>query len=148
MLNSFSGKISSVMAYTSTIMKINLTALRYNLDQFYQYLKPNTKLMVMIKASAYGTGPIPIAQWIEKTGLANYLAVTYVSEGVDLRRSGNISLPIMIMVINDSEFDTCRQFTLEPVIYSTHILDKLIEFLDKTDGKTIIFFSKAFHFFA
>ncbi len=60
--------------------------------------------MIMIKAFAYGTGPIPIAQWIEKT----YLAVAYVSEGVDLRCSGKISLPIMIMIVTDSEFETCH----------------------------------------
>jgi alanine racemase len=115
-------------------MKINLTALKFNLDQFYQRLKPDTKLMIMIKASAYGTGPIPIAQWVEKTCLADYLAVAYVSEGVDLRCSGKISLPIMIMIVTDSEFETCYQFTLEPVIYSMHLLDKLIEFLDKIEG--------------
>jgi len=128
------------MAYTSALMKINLIALKYNLDQFYRYLKPDTKLMLMVKANAYGTGFVPIAQLAEKTGLVEYLAVAYVSEGVSLRLASHISLPIMIMVVADSEFDTCREFSLEPVIHSMHLLDKLIEFLNRTEGNATIIF--------
>jgi len=121
-------------------MKINLIALKHNLDQFCQYLKPDTKLLLTVKAFAYGTGLLPIAQWAEKTGLIKYLAVVHVIDGVDLRRSGDISLPIMIMLVADSEFDVCHQFCLEPVIYSMHLLDKLIDYLDKTESKMFYFF--------
>ena len=124
------------MRHTAPIMKVNFAALKYNLNQFYYYLKPETKLMIMIKGFASGTGSVPTARWIEKTGLASYFATPYVSEGVELRRIGHISLPIMIMMVSDLQFNECRQFNLEPVIYSIHILDMLIEFLDTLESKT------------
>jgi alanine racemase len=119
-------------------MKINMEALRHNLRHFLEHLKPNIKLMIMVKAFAYGTGAVPIAQWAEKTGVVDYLGVTYVSEGVDIRRSGLISLPIMVMVVTEDEFDICRQFNLEPVMYSMHILDKFIQYLSQVEGKEIV----------
>ncbi|CAF1351287.1 unnamed protein product [Rotaria sordida] len=91
--------------------------------------------MLIVKAFAYGTGALPIALWAEKTGVVDYLAVSYVSEGVDLRCSGHISLPIMVMVVTEYEFDICRQFNLEPVMYSMHILDKLIQYLTQEDDQ-------------
>ena len=113
-----------------------MDALSYNLHHFREYLKPNTKLMLMIKASAYGTGGVPIAQWAEKTGVIDYLSVAYVSEGVDLRCSGQISLPIMVMVVTEYEFDMCSRFKLEPVMYSMHILHKFIQYLNQVESKT------------
>lgn len=126
------------MTHTSGLMKFNMEAFRHNLHHFFEYLKPNTKLMIMIKAFAYGMGTVPIAQWAEKTGVVDYLAVAYVSEGVDLRRSGHISLPIMVMVVTEYEFDICRQFNLEPVMYSMHIFNKCIEYIGQTQGKKIV----------
>jgi alanine racemase len=139
--------MESKMNNPKSIMKVNLTALKFNCDQFRKQLKSETKMMIMVKASAYGTGCVPISQWIEKKGLADYLGIAYVSEGVDLRRDGLISLPIMVMIITDSEFEICRQFNLEPVIYSMHLLDKLIEFINKIEGKTIILFKMINCFF-
>jgi alanine racemase len=130
------------MNQTFTSMKINMEALRHNLYHFFEYLKPNTKLMIMVKACAYGIGAVPIAQWAEKTGIVDYLGVAYVSEGVDLRCSGHISLPIMVMVVTEYEFEICRQFNLEPVMYSMYILDKFIQYLRQIKGKKMVFASR------
>ena len=78
------------MALTSATLKINMAALKHNLDQFVKCLKPNTKIMIMIKACAYGLSSGPIAQWAQETGVVDYLAVACVTEGVDLRRSTHI----------------------------------------------------------
>ncbi|CAF5159297.1 unnamed protein product, partial [Rotaria magnacalcarata] len=87
---------------------------------------------------AYGLGSVPIAQWVQKTGLVDYLGVAYVSEGAQLRHSTDIYLPIMVMVVTEYEFETCHQFNLEPVIYSMHIFDKFLEFLQQTEGKKTV----------
>ncbi|CAF4587290.1 unnamed protein product [Rotaria sp. Silwood2] len=123
------------MALTSAVMKINMAGLKHNLRHFLEHLKPNTKLMIMVKAFAYGTGIVPIAQWAKDTGFVDYLGVAYTSEGVELRRSAHISLPIMVMVVNESEFGICRQFNLEPVIYSMYIFDKFLEFLKQIEDQ-------------
>ena len=119
-----------------SIMKINLTALKWNLKMFRDSLKEGTKLMVMLKAFAYGTGPVQIARWLEKQALVDYLAVAHGSEGVDLRREGQVSLPIMIMSVTEHEFELCHRFNLEPVIYSLYLLDKLINWMETSGSLT------------
>ncbi|CAF3311461.1 unnamed protein product [Rotaria socialis] len=127
------------MTLTSATLKINMAALKHNLNHFVDILNSkNTKIMIMVKAFAYGLGSVPIAQWIQKTSLVDYLGVAYVSEGVQLRHSTDIYLPIMVMVVIEYEFETCRQFNLEPVIYSMHIFDKFLEFLQQTEGKKTV----------
>ena len=131
------------MNFISPILKIEMSALKHNLDHYVKALKQNTRLMMMVKGSAYGLGSLEITRWAQATGLISDLAVAYVSEGIELRCSKQISLPIMVIIVTASEFDTCRQFNLEPVIYSIDMLDELLKFLQKLQGEnkiTFVFF--------
>jgi alanine racemase len=90
-------------------------------------------MMMMIKASAYGVGVQPIAQWAEKTHLIDYLGVAYTMEGIELRQSA-ITLPIMVVNIDQTDFNTCQEFNLEPVIYSISLFKKFIQWMEKNDN--------------
>jgi hypothetical protein len=70
-----------------TQIEINLSAVRHNLVEYKESLHKETKILVMVKAQAYGSGLVRIAQFIEKTGV-DYLGVAYVDEGVELRKAG------------------------------------------------------------
>lgn len=111
-----------------TVMEINLGALVYNLNEFRARLKPGTKLMVMVKAFAYGSGSIDIANVLQFHKV-NYLGVAYADEGVDLRRN-NITIPIMVMNPSPDGFQAMMQNNLEPEVYSFKILRELIAFLN------------------
>ena len=65
-----------------TQIEINLSALRHNLLQCKELVDKNTKMLVMVKAQAYGSGLIKTAQFIEKIGI-DYLGVAYADEGVE-----------------------------------------------------------------
>ena len=78
-----------------TQIEINLSALRHNLLQYKELVDKNTKMLVMVKAQAYGSGLIKTAQFIEKIGI-DYLGVAYADEGVELRKAG-VLLPILVM---------------------------------------------------
>ncbi|HEY0262777.1 MAG TPA: UDP-N-acetylmuramoyl-tripeptide--D-alanyl-D-alanine ligase, partial [Chitinophagales bacterium] len=78
-----------------TVFEINLNAVAQNLKAYQELLKPETKVMAMVKASSYGSGSFEIANVLQ-FNRADYLAVAYADEGVELRRNG-ITLPIMVM---------------------------------------------------
>ncbi len=99
-----------------TIMEIDLNALRENFTYFRNLLLPQTKIMGMVKAFAYGSGSIEIARTLQQQG-CNYLAVAVADEGVELRNSG-ITLPIVVMTPERNSFEVMIQYHLEPAIYS------------------------------
>lgn len=116
-----------------TVLSINLNALVHNLKKYKEKLKPSTKIMAMVKAFGYGSGSHEIASVLEYNKV-DYLAVAYADEGVELRKAG-ITLPIMIMNIDSSAFDSIVNNNLEPEIFSFALLDSFIEYLKINDIK-------------
>jgi Alr-MurF fusion protein len=112
-----------------TVLEINLNAMVHNLKQYQAVLGPNTKLMAMVKAFAYGSGTFEIANLLQFHKV-DWLAVAYADEGVELRRAA-IHLPIMVMNPEVSGFDALVQYNLEPVIYSPGLLKAMELFLKK-----------------
>jgi len=103
-----------------TVFEINLSALVDNLNYYKSLLKPNVKLMVMVKAFSYGSGMYEIAKTLQYHGV-DYLAVAYPDEGVELRKAG-IDLPIMVMNADERSFEILIDYQLEPEIYNFRIL--------------------------
>lgn len=112
-----------------TVMQVNLSALEHNVRYFKGLLKPETKLTCMVKAFAYGTGSVEIAQCLQDCG-ADCLAVAVCDEGVELRRAG-IHLPIIIMDPELSALQTIIENNLEPNIYSFQSLENIIAAAEK-----------------
>lgn len=118
-----------------TVLEINLNALTHNLKVYQALLKPETKIMAMVKAFSYGSGSFEIANTLQFNRV-DYLAVAYADEGVELRKNG-ITLPIMVMNPEQRSFDVMFQYNLEPEIYSHNLLDRFSEMLamlHKGDG--------------
>ena len=108
-----------------TILEVNLENLIHNLNYYRSKLAPETKIMVMVKALAYGGGNFEIANLLQFHKV-DYLGVAYADEAVELRKNG-IHIPIMIMNVSPTSFRLLKEYNLEPEIYS---LDQLIDFLD------------------
>ncbi len=112
-----------------TTMEINLTAMVHNLKQYQQQLKPGVKLMAMVKAFGYGSGGAEVANVLQFHKV-DYLAVAYADEGIELRKAG-ISMPILVMNIDEAAFEAIIQFDLEPELFSFNILSSFSSFLKK-----------------
>ena len=110
-----------------TVMEINLTAMAHNLNQYRSRLNKGVKLMAMVKAFAYGSGSAEVANLVQ-FHKADYLAVAYADEGVELRKAG-ISLPIMVMNVDEAAFETIVQNDLEPELFSFNIFESFNSFL-------------------
>ncbi len=115
-----------------TQLEINLDALTSNLNHYRSKLQSKTKLMVMVKAFAYGSGSLEIANLLQHHRV-DYLGVAYADEGVQLRKNG-ITLPIMVMNPTQESFENILKYNLEPEIYNFNILNKFISFLDKKEA--------------
>jgi len=107
-----------------TVMEIDLAALVSNLNFFKSRLKPGVRLMVMVKAFAYGSGSEEVASLLQYHRV-DYLGVAYPDEGVELRRS-HITLPIMVMNPTEDSFGVMADNNLEPEIYSLRMLRLLL----------------------
>jgi alanine racemase len=105
-----------------TVLEINLDAISHNLNEFRRKLDPGTRIMVMVKAFAYGSGPAEIASLLEYHRVS-YLAVAYTDEGVGLRNAG-VTLPVMVMNPDPPSADMMIKHNLEPEIYSFASLEK------------------------
>ena len=108
-----------------TVMEINFDALFHNVDHFRSKLKPTTKLMCMVKASAYGSGSVEVAQALQHYG-CDYLAVAFVNEGVELRNAG-IKLPILVLDPVMPAIHHLFKYNLEPEVGSFEFLNTLLD---------------------
>ena len=115
-----------------TTLEVNLNAVVDNLNYYRSFMKPETKMVCMVKASAYGAGAVEIAKTLQDHQV-DYLAVAVADEGVDLRKAG-ITANIMIMNPEMSSFPTLFEYDLEPEVYSFRLLEALIHEAEKEGG--------------
>ncbi len=111
-----------------TVLEINLNALAFNLNHYRSKLKPETKVMAMVKAFGYGSGAHEVASLLEFNKV-DYLAVAYADEGVALRKAG-VSLPIMVMNAEHGSLPSLIRHKLEPEIFSMRTLNAFIKALE------------------
>ena len=107
-----------------TYVEVNLSALKHNLEVYKSRLSPSVRLLSMVKADAYGTGAVRVAQFLERNGV-NYLGVAFADEGVALRENG-VQLPIVVMNPDSENIELFVEHRLEPAIYSFDQLDEFI----------------------
>jgi alanine racemase len=107
-----------------TILEVNLNAVVDNLNFYRSFLRPETKMVCMIKADGYGSGAVEIAKTLQDHRV-DYLAVAVADEGVTLRKAG-ITSNIMIMNPEMTSFKTMFDYELEPEVYSFRLLEALI----------------------
>lgn len=108
-----------------TILEINLSALRDNLNRYRNNLPAGTKTVCMVKASAYGAGALEVGRTLQESKV-DYLAVAVADEGAELRRDG-ITTGIIVMNPEPSSFRTLFSNKLEPEVYSFSMLRMLVQ---------------------
>ena len=104
-------------------LELDLGNCEKNYRYFRSLLEPQTKLLVLVKANAYGHGAVEFASMMQQEG-ADYLAVALPVEGVELRRAG-ISLPILVLTAGTDFFPEIIENRLEPGIPNLYTLEAL-----------------------
>lgn len=75
--------------------EIDLGALSHNISEIRRVIPPETGIMAVVKANAYGHGAVEVSKAALSAGAAR-LAVARSSEGLELRRAG-IEEPILVL---------------------------------------------------
>lgn len=117
----------------SNICLVNLASIEHNLKMLRQRLPPKTRIMVMVKALAYGTDDFRIAKFLHTCGI-DILGVSYVDEGVALKRGG-VSQDIFVLNAADFEIPKVVKWGLEVAVSNLSYIEALgkeAERLNKT----------------
>ena len=110
-------------------LEINLNGCQANYKYFRSRLEDKPKLLVLVKANAYGHGAVEFATLMEDAG-ADYLAVAYPVEGIELRQAG-IKSPIIVLTAGTDSFEQIVNYGLEPGIPNLCSLKELCSVLEK-----------------
>lgn len=116
-----------------SILELKQKSCFANYKYYKSLLENRTKLLVLIKANAYGHGATQFSAMIQGFG-ADYLAVAMPIEGIELRKSG-ISLPIIVLTSGTDFFEELIEYKLEPAIPN---LDTLKAFETVLKNKNIV----------
>lgn len=106
-----------------TILNVSLPAIAHNLQYHRSFLKPETKMVAMVKANCYGLGDVELVNELIQQKI-DYLAVAYTDEGVRLRNR-HINTPIIVLGAEAHSFDIMVQRNLEPEIFNFYYLQEL-----------------------
>ena len=121
--------------HRATRAEINLKAFKHNLQNLKSILNPNTGIMAVIKADAYGHGAIPCAKAAVESGV-DFLGAGVIEEGIELRENG-ITDPILILgsIFPDEAADLVRH-NLSTILCTPSLAEELSK-EGENQGKTV-----------
>ena len=118
-------------------VEINFKALAHNVNRV-KHFSPNSKIMAVIKANAYGHGMLEVARQLSslnasKPPLVDSLAVAMIGEAISLRKSG-IEMPIIVFhgFADINDLALIEQYDLQPVIHQMWQLELLEKHFSKS----------------
>lgn len=116
-------------------VEIDHCAIAHNVKQIKGILSPNTELMAVVKADAYGHGAVKVTHTVLKAGCSS-LAIATLAEGIELREAG-YCVPILILgaINTPEEVEIAAKWDLSPTLCNCDqavIFSKTITRLGKT----------------
>lgn len=115
---------------------INIDNVRHNIMLMKKNLAPDTKLMAVIKADGYGHGSVELSKALDD--LADYYAVAFIDEGIELREHG-CKKPILILGYTDScDFDRLMEYNITASVYDYEEAVKLDRAAAEAGRKAVV----------
>ena len=111
-----------------TVLEIDANAVLHNLNYLKQKLKPETKVLAVVKAFGYGSDAVEVAKIVQDK--VNYFAVAYCAEGIALREAG-IKTPILVLHPQIQNIGEIVKHRLEPNLYNFKIFDAFLKYADE-----------------
>ncbi len=118
--------------YNRIYAGIDIDNLRYNVKTMKSLVKPDMKVLLVIKADAYGHGSVMVAK--RTLDLADYYGVATIDEAVELRKAG-INTPILIIGYTDRDnYDKLIAYNITQAVYDVEEC-KILSELALSKGK-------------
>ncbi|MFH0889249.1 MAG: alanine racemase [Planctomycetota bacterium] len=105
-----------------TWSEINLKNLSDNIKNLITQVGPDVKIMVVVKADAYGHGAGPISRTALESG-ASMLGVGDSSEAIELRHSGILKPILVLGAVIEEEIGWMISYNITPSIHSMDLLE-------------------------
>ena len=110
--------------YRPTWAEVDLAAIEYNYRQVRRLIGKDVRVMVVVKANAYGHGTVEISTVLEKLGV-DYLGVATTDEAVRLRDHG-IATPVLVLgSVLPSEVAVAKEKDITLTLCSDELLEAI-----------------------
>ena len=94
-------------------LEISEANLLHNISHFRAKLRPETAMLVLLKANAYGFGMLELADDLQELGVVDYFGIAYSQEGISLRAHG-IRMPIIAFTAGVDSYPEFINYGIEP----------------------------------
>ncbi len=117
-------KESSSILTSRAWIEVNLANLEHNVNEIKKVINPETKIMAIVKANAYGCGLVTIAKKLNEIGVTD-LAVASLEEGITLRQNG-IQSNILILGYTDiNNINLVEEYNLIQTLVDIEYVEKI-----------------------
>jgi alanine racemase len=117
---------------------VDLAAIRHNLTVVRRLVGPGPKLLIPVKADAYGHGALPVARLCEQLGV-EMLGIATVEEGIALREA-DLRLPLVLLGnILPSEATAVVRYGLTASLSDAAVADALCAAARQTGERLPVF---------
>ncbi|MFF2093670.1 alanine racemase [Paenibacillus sp. NPDC058174] len=122
--------------YRPTRVEISLDALNRNLQAFRNTMPEGRRLLVAVKANAYGHGAVAVAREAERFGV-DYLGVAFLDEALQLRQAG-ITAPILVLgYVPAYALEVARSHDVTVALFREDVLEAAAALPQSEDGKRL-----------
>ncbi len=106
--------------------EIDLKKIVGNFELIKQTLNPETAVMAVVKADAYGHGAVVVSKLLEKSGV-DWFGVAFLGEAIDLRKGG-VTKPILVLGWTPAEdFQFALDYNITLTLFSLADCEALSE---------------------
>ncbi|WP_227824419.1 alanine racemase [Clostridioides sp. ES-S-0005-03] len=123
---------------SSTWAEVNLTNIKYNVDNVKKALTKDTMLCCVVKADAYGHGAIEVSKFLDKEENVDFFSVARLEEGLVLIKAG-IKKPILCMgYTNTNKIQHAIDSNIRITVYSLEMAMKIDELAKLSNKKAYV----------
>lgn len=123
-------------SYLRCYAEVSLEAIGHNIGEVKKRIAPEVRLMVVIKADAYGHGALAVSRYLESK--VDYFGVATLEEAIELREGG-IRLPILVLgYTSTSQYADVIKYQISQTIYSLDAAQKLNEEAEIQKKKAVV----------
>lgn len=122
--------------YDRTYAEIDLEAIRHNIKEARKNIRPDTKIMAIVKANAYGHGAIEVSEAL--TDFVDAYGVAMVEEALELRHAGIDKMILILGYTGQEWFQELVEHRISQTVYTWEMAEQLNAVAEKLGSKALV----------
>lgn len=119
--------------YDRTYVRVDLEAIRHNIEEAKRKVKAGTKIMAIVKADAYGHGAVPVADALRD--LVDAYGVAVIEEALELREHGFDQMILILGYTPKSWYEELVLHDISQTVYTLSMAKELNETAKRLNKK-------------